>query len=150
MTLGIKLGRRLVAAAAVDGEAIVFHDSRYAPRPPQVASGFSRYVSQLLEQVKPTLILCYAPGADEGLTRQLLSIVESEAAARGIPCRRSSRADVFGAFGVVPLRTRHQLKELLLSVWPALASGKSGRQAALAEAAATALVGDIQRQWPPV
>ena len=150
MTLGLKLGRRLVAAVAISGEEFAFQDSRFVPRRAQLTSGFSRYLQQLLQQVNPSIVYFYAPGGDEGLTRELVSVLEAETAAAGVNTKRLTKTDVFGAFGLAPLKTRRELRDLLQNLWPTLSEGKVHRQAALAEAAAVALVGDLQTHWPPV
>ena len=150
MTLGLKLGRRLVAAVAVDGEEFAFQDSRFVPRRAQLVSGFSRYLQQLLRQVSPSAVYFYAPGANATLTHDLIGLLEAEAAAAGITARPLNKAEVFGAFGLKPVKTRRELRDLLQNLWPVLSEGKVHRQAALAEAAAVALVGDLQVQWPPV
>jgi hypothetical protein len=49
---------------------------------------------------------------------------------------------------VTPVRTRRELREQLSDLWPVLSEGKVHRQAALAEAAASALVGDLRRELP--
>jgi hypothetical protein len=50
----------------------------------------------------------------------------------------------------MPFRTRQELQDHLRQFWPELSEAKPQRQAPLAEAAATALVGDLYQEWPPV
>jgi hypothetical protein len=150
MILGLKLGRRLMAAAALDDEQFVWQDSRFAPsRRSAMASGLTRYFSQLLTQVKPEAIYYYAPTGPNTLTEDLIKLLVTTAGESGIPVKPLSRLDVFGSFGLLPLRTRRELRDALQPLWPVLSDGPVPRQVALAEAAAAALVGDLQQAWPP-
>jgi hypothetical protein len=151
MILGLKFDRRLVAAAGLEGEQFVFGDSRFVPsRQAGLSAAMSRYLRQVLEQVKPAAIYYYAPQESGAFTTELVTILEREAANLGVPAKPLSKTDVFGSFGVLPLRTRRDLRALLEAFWPALTEGKPSRQVVLAEAAAVALVGDLHQAWPPV
>lgn len=151
MTLGIKIGRRLTAIAGLDGERFAFRDSRYAIKRREVQiEAFTQYIARVIEQVRPTAVYFYAPTAPETLASELARTLEAQAAKAGIPVRSLSRADVFGSFGVLPLRTRRELREVITAIWPELATALISRQEALAEAAAAALIGELQQVWPSV
>lgn len=148
--LGLKLGRRLMAAAAMEDEQFVFHDSRYvASRHSTLAPGTSRYFAQLLDQLRPVAIYYYAPTGHQTLTEQLVVMLEQSAAHAGISSRRLAKADLFTSVSLLPVRTRRELREHLAELWPVLSAGKVHRDAALAEAAASALVGDLRQALPP-
>lgn len=151
MILGLKLGRRLVAAVALNDDRFVFQDSRYV-RSPRTALEpvFERYLRHVFEQVKPAAVYYYAPIAAKTVTELLIKQLTAVSGAFGIPVKPLTRLEVFGSFGVLPIRTRHELCEQITAFWPALREAKVQRQEVLAEAAATALVGDLHQGWPPV
>lgn len=151
MILGLKFDRRLTAAVGLEGEQVVFADSRFVPvRQAGVSTGMSRYLRHVLNQVRPSAIFYFAPHDSGPFTTELVRILEREAADLGVPAKPLSRADVFGSFGVLPVRTRRELRTLLEAFWPALTEAKPARQLVMAEAAAVALVGDLHQGWPPV
>jgi hypothetical protein len=151
VTLGLKLGRRLVAAAGLDEDGqFVFHDSRYVDgRKSTLNAGTTRYFGQLLDQLKPAAVYYYAPTGHQTLTEQLALLLEQSAVHAGISAHRLTKADLFGSVSVTPARTRRELQEQLADLWPALSEAKVHRQAALAEASASALVGDLRQELPP-
>jgi hypothetical protein len=151
MILGLKLGRRLLAACALEGEQFVFRDSRFvtSQRAAEDAS-VVRYVQHLVSQVQPRAIYYYAPTLPGTRTERLVTLLETTAAELGVPAKPLSRLDVFGSFGVLPVRTRQDIREQIAHIWPVLTEEHRDRQLALAEATATALVGDLRQRWPPV
>ena len=150
MILGIKLGRRLVAAAGLDDEQFVFRDSRFVPsRQALLDAAMGRYLTHVLTASAPTAVYCYAPTEAHSLTEQLFALLEVQAARLAIPVKRLTKFDVFTSFGILPLRTRDDLLEEAQVLWPDLTEVKTHRQLALAEAAAAALVGDLRQAWPP-
>ncbi len=150
MIVGLKLGRRLMAVAALEDERFVFQDSRFiASRKSALQAGVTRYFSQVFDQLKPTAIYYYAPTGRNTVTEALVALLDTQAGQMGIPAKRLSKSDLFDHFGLLPLRTRRQLREHLQPLWPALSEGKVHRQVALAEAAAAACVGDFRQALPP-
>jgi hypothetical protein len=149
--LGLKLGRRLTAAAALRDEMFVFHDVRSVPsRADTLEAGITRYLHTLFEQLKPAHVYYYAPTSTQTTTGRLVLLVEQAAANYGIPARRLAKSDVFGGVSALPARTRRELRDQLQHLWPTLSEGKFIRQAVLAEAAAAALVGELRDEWPPL
>ena len=107
MTLGIRLGRRLMAVAAMANERFEFHDSRFVPsRKASLATGVSGYFRRVFNQAAPTVVYYFAPTGANTVTDGLIRLLEVEAAAHGIAVKRLTRSDVFDSFGVAPLRTR--------------------------------------------
>ena len=150
MILGLRLGRRLMAAAALDNDAFVFHDCRYVPpRKPTFDASMSKYFARLCDQLTPTAVYYYAPTGPGTVTEQLVARLEQTAGQAGIPVKRLTKSDLFTSVSVEPVRTRRELREQLSDLWPVLAEGKLNRQATLAEAAAGALVGDARQGLPP-
>ena len=150
MILGLKLGRRLMAAASLEDEAFVFHEARYvASRKATFDTTMGKYFARLFDQFTPTAVYYYAPTGSGTITAQLVARLEQTAAQAGIPATRLTKADLFTSVSVVPLRTRRELGERLSDLWPVLSEGKIPRRAALAEAAAGALLGELREVLPP-
>ena len=151
MIVGLKLGRRLMAVAALEDERFVFQDTRFvASRKSALQSGITRYFSQVFEQLKPTAIYYYAPTGPNTITEALVTLLDTQAGQMGIPAKRLSKPDLFDHFGLLPFRTRRELRDHLQHLWPVLSEGKAHRQLVLAEAAAAACVGDFRQELPPV
>lgn len=149
--LGLKLGRRLTAAVALRDETFVFHDVRSVPsRAETLEAGITRYLQTLFEQLRPAHVYYYAPTSTQTTTGRLVLLVEQTAVYHGIPASRLAKAEVFGTVGLLPARTRRDLRDQMQHLWPTLSEGKFIRQAVLAEAAAAALVGELRNEWPPV
>jgi len=151
MIVGLKLGRRLLAASAFDAQRFVFQSSRYvATRKGAVEPGLAKYLTQLFDQLRPTAVYYFAPAASTPFMQVLIALLAEQAATAGVPLKPLSRLDIFGSFGITPLRTRGELREALLPLAPMLSEGKDHRQTALAEATAAALIGDLWQRWPPL
>ena len=150
MILALRLGRRLIGVCGFEHESFAFKDSRYVGRKATLESTVPAYIAQLLEQIRPSAVYVYAPGATEALPNEVLALVEKTCAERGMPSRRLNREDITHAFGLQPLRMRRALHEVILHIWPELSSMPAPRQLVLAEAAATALIGDLRERWPLV
>ena len=149
MILGLKLGRRLMAAAGLEDDAFVFHECRYvSSRKATFDASMSKYFARLCEQLTPAAVYYYAPTGPGTVTEQLIERLEQTAGQAGIPVKRLTKTDLFTSVGVAPVRTRRELREQLADLWPVLAEGKLTRQTTLAEAAAGALVGDARQAQP--
>ena len=150
MILGLKLSRRLIAAVGLDEEAFTFSDSRFVPSRSAELAAIGRYFHTLLTQTHPASVYVYSPEGAGRTTDILRDALEQAAGALGIPVKPLGRLAIFGSFGIAPVRTRRELREVLLPLWPALTEGKTQRQTALAEAAAAALIGQVYNRWPPL
>lgn len=152
MILGFKIGRRLTGVVGFDDERVAFHDSRYAiKRPEAQVSSFEHYVARVLNQLTPRAIYYYAPTSGQNtLAESMVRRLTDQAGKAGVSIRPLTKLEVFGSFGVLPPGTRRQLREIVSAIWPELGAANPHRQEALAEAAATALVGDLAQAWPPV
>lgn len=150
MILGLKLGRRLTAAAGLEDEAFVYHDCRYvSSRKATLDGSVTKYFGRLFDQLTPTAIYYYAPTGPGTVTEQLVARLEQTAGQAGIPVRRLSKTDLFTSASVMPVHTRRELRDQLSDLWPVLAEGKLIRQTTLAEAAAGALAGDARQLLSP-
>ena len=111
--LGLKLGRRLTAAAALSDEIFTFHDVRSVPsHTDSLEAGITRYLHTLLEQLNPAQVYYYAPTSTQTTTGRLVLLVEQAAESHGVPARRLTKSDVFGGVSARPARTRRELRDL--------------------------------------
>jgi hypothetical protein len=150
MILGFKLSHRLVSAAGLHGESFSFRDTRYVGVRRSSPATLAAYFHRVLSQTTPTAIYAYQPGGRDRSSDALLQALETEAARLGISVHLLDRAEVMTAFGVMPLRTRDEVLEALLHIWPAVGEAVAPKQHCLAEAAAVALVGALREEWPPL
>lgn len=142
--LGIKLGRRLIATVGLRDEEFVFGDQRFVTsRPQSFESAMTRYFDTVLDQLRPDLIFYYVPAPSGTVAARLIGILESVAARQQLSARPLAKTDVFDNFGVLPLRTRRELREYLAAFWSTLTDGKVASQWVLAEAASAAMNGEV-------
>jgi len=146
MILGLKLGRRLLAAVAFEDEETILCDSRFVPsRKDELERGFGRYFDQLIAQVKPEEVFYYAPTGQQTVTERLAELLRAAVDRAGIPATRVTKQDLFPSCGIPVPRTRRELRECLGTFVPQVGENKPARQVVIAEAAATALVGELTR-----
>lgn len=144
MILGLRLGRRLIAAVAVQDEHVTFHDCRFVTSRREVLERSMRtYFAKLLDQLSPTLVCYYAPTTANTKTDQVTVLLTEQATARRIPVVRTDRAHLLQACGLPPGATRSALRDQMRDLWPALADGRPDRQLVGAEALVSALVADL-------
>jgi hypothetical protein len=151
MIVGIKIGRRLTGVVGLTDEQFVFSDTRYAVRRREAQLlAFDTYIRHLLNQLQPVAIFYYAPSGPDTLADALRHRLTELSGQAGIPIRPLSRMDVFGSFGLIPPKTRSELRQVMSAIWPELTTSMVGRQDALAEAGAAALIGQLRHSWPQV
>ena len=144
MILGMRLGRRLLAAVAFDDEETILCDSRFVPsRRDGLERGFAKYFDQLIAQVNPDEVFYYAPTGPQTVTERLIELLRAAADRASIPSTRVTKQDLFPSCGMPAPRTRRELRECLGAFVPQVAENKTVRQVVVAEAAATALVGEL-------
>jgi len=144
MMLGLRLGRRLMAAVAVDDEQVVFYDCRFvSSRRDTLERAMRDYFSKILDQLSPALICYYAPTTAKTATDRVAILLEEQAVARSIPMIRTDRPTLLQACGLPPLATRQALTDRVRDLWPVLSEGRLDRQLVCAEALVSALVGEF-------
>lgn len=141
--LGFRLGRRLIAAVAVQGEEVTFHDCRFvSSKHDTLERAMRNYFSKILNQLSPAHIYYYAPTTIPGATDRLISLLAEEASTRNIPIKPVGKAALFNGCALPRGAKRRHLKEMVDGLWPILAEGPVDRQLAYAEALVAALVGE--------
>lgn len=143
MMLGFRLGRRLIAAVAVQGEEVAFHDCRFvSSRRDTLERAMREYFAKLLDQLSPVHIYYYAPTTIKGATDRLVNLLAEEAFARNIPIKPVGKAALFDGCALPVGAKRRHLREMVDGLWPILSEGPVDRQLAYAEALVAALVGE--------
>jgi hypothetical protein len=144
MTLGLKLGRRLTAAVAVDGEEVVFQDSRYvARRQEEVEPRLRGYFDRLLEQLRPQAVYFYAPTTAAALTERLAQLLQESADQFAVPAIRLDRSEIRAAVALPGRAARQAVYQELATLWPQVGECRKPQQLPFAEAAVAALIGDV-------
>lgn len=144
MILGLRLGRRLIAAVAVRDERVTFHDCRFVTSRREVLERSMRtYFAKLLDQLSPTRVCYYAPTTADTKADLVTVLLTEQATARRIPVVRTDRAHLLQACGLPPSATRSALRDQMRDLWPALADSRPDRQLVGAEALVSALVADL-------
>ncbi len=153
MMLGLRLGRRLMAAVAVDDEQVVFYECRYvSSRRDTMERAMRDYFAKILDQLSPTRVCYYAPTTVGAATDLLTSLLVAEAAARNIPAVRIEKATLLASCGLPTGSKRRHVREMVEDLWPVLSEGQVDRQLVCAEALVSALIGDSELSFgiPPV
>jgi hypothetical protein len=128
--------------ALVDGRHLTSSRDRAVP-------AAVRYVGRLLEQFRVSTIVCDAPLAETTVSKQVLDAVLELASSRGFHPWVVTRADVVAAYGVPPIPTRGQVREVVHGFWPELARMTSRVRPYAADAAAAALYAECRLALSP-
>lgn len=151
MILGLKLDRRVIAIVGFNDGEFVFQLTRAVPHGTgRQAETLAKVFDQLLLQLHPTAIYALLPTPVGKTTALIQRVLEERAAQLGTPVKPLSRSDVVGVLGLLPPKTRDELRQQIGPMWPALADHPAPQQRALAEAALSAVVGFMHECWPPV
>src|SRR5882672_325957 len=118
--LSLRLNRRAIGAAVLADESLVFADGRHltSERERAVPAAI-RYVNRLLEQSGASAVVVDAPVTAEGTTsshvlREIVALISS----RGLLPLVTGKADILSAYGLTPIRTRREIREIVASFWP--------------------------------
>jgi len=141
--LALRLSRRAIGAAAWNGETITFTDGRYlTSRRDRLLPAATRYLTRLVEQTQPRIMLLYAPTTGNGPTRAVRDLVHTIGVTHQITVRDLRRADLVGPFGVPPPRTRADLHAIVETLWPEARTLRPGLRPVILDAVALALGAD--------
>jgi hypothetical protein len=149
--LSLRINRRAIGAVTLAGEALTFTDGRHLPSVrPRAVTAAVRYVNRLLEQSGAATVVVDAPEPLEGTTtKQLLEAVSQLLASRGLTSLLVTKAEVRAAYGLSPLPTRNDVREVVAAFWPELAMIPGRVQPYAADAAAAALYGECRLALNP-
>lgn len=140
--LALRLSRRAIGAAVLKDEQFTFYDGRHLPSgQARLAAAARRYLDKLLGQTDATVLFLYAPCTERSLTAMLVAQVrEAVAATRRV--EEVSGEQLRTAFGVPPLRTARELRDLMGGLFPESATLRSRVTPYVLEAAAVAAYAD--------
>lgn len=145
--LAIRVERRAVACAFFHGDHLEYSDVRQLSSNREKALGATdRFINWLLDTfpVESVVIEPTPPGHE--IQRQALTeVVKQSLVERLLPIREIPRLELFEAYGLPPLRSRHELRSVITVIWPIL----SGTHAKLfvQDAAALGLLVQVERQF---
>lgn len=144
--LSLRLNRRAIGAVVLTGEALTMTDGRHLTSARERAvSAAIRYVNRLLDQAGPAAVVVDAPAPKEGsTTRQLLEGITGVLASRGVVPLLITKADILAAYGLSPVRTRSQVREIVSGFWPELSRIAGQVKPYAADAAAAALYAECR------
>ena len=141
--LAVRLSRRALGAVALEDDHVVFADSRHlTSNQDRARRNADRYLARIVDQIRPARLAVYVPDQAKALTATLVMQVRQMADASGLPLRIVTKTQLLSAFGVRPLRQRHELQGLIEEFWPGLADMSNQLKPYLADAAATAWYAD--------
>jgi hypothetical protein len=141
----LKVERRLVAAAVFKDTNLDYTQLRQLSAKQSTAEasslGFVHWVATALEIDSATLEKAPPKPATRRthLSRMICRALQSS----GIPVWRVSKLDLLAAFGEPPLKTRKELRERIVSIWPIL--DRPDRERGLLDAVALGLFVQTER-----
>ena len=143
--LCIRVSRRALGAAIVKADGLTLSDGRHLPSAPTRAiEAAARYVTRL---IRPSVTAVVVDAPRRGVsptTDAVLDRVTALCADHHLPPLFLNKADVLAAYGVAPLHTRREVRELVLGYWPELAHVRGHVRHHAMDAAAAALYGECQ------
>lgn len=149
--LSLRVNRRAIGAAVLSGESLTLADGRHltSARDRAVPAAV-RYVTRLLEQSGASAVVVDAPAATEGTaTQQLLDAITAVLSSRGLTSLIVAKADVMTAYGLSPVPTRGQVRDVVSNFWPTLATITGRVKPYAADAAAAALYAECRMALSP-
>jgi hypothetical protein len=144
--LSLRLNRRAIGAAVLADESLTLADGRHltSNRDRAVVAAI-RYVNQLLQQSSAGAVVVDAPHTTEGTTtshvlREILALLSM----RGFVPLLAGKADILSAYGLTPVRTRREVREIAASFWPDLTRISGPVKPYATDAAAAALFAECR------
>jgi hypothetical protein len=123
--VALKVDRRSVAAAVFSGRHLDYVQERQLATHPAKAEastlGFVNWIVATFEIESVALEKVHA--GTEIRRGQLAGAIRDTLRQSGISIWEFSKQDLFAAFGVPPLKSRRELREVTLAVWPILDGG---------------------------
>ena len=149
--LSVRLNRRAIGVAVLTDEALTMTDGRHlSSERDRAVPAAVRYIDRWLEQSGAGAVVVDAPAPVEGsTTKQLLDGIISLLSSRGVMPLLITKADILAAYGLSPVRTRSQVRDVVSGFWPELAKISGRIKPYAADAAAAALYADCRMALSP-
>ena len=145
--LAIRVERRAVACAFFHGDHLEYSDVRQLASNRQKALGTTgHFVNWLLDAFPvESVALEPVPPGNEIQRQALIAAIKYSLLERLLPVREIPRIELFEAYGHPPLRSRHELRSVITTIWPIL----NGTHAKLfvQDAAALGLLVQVERHF---
>ena len=149
--LSVRLNRRAIGAVVLADEALTMTDGRHltSARDRAVPAAV-RYIDRLLAQSGAGSVVVDAPAPVAGTTTKLLlDGIVSLLSSRGIEPLLITKPDILTAYGLLSVRTRHEVREIVSGFWPELARIPGRVKPYAADAAAAALYAETRLALSP-
>ena len=138
--LAIRVSRRAVAAAIINGESLALCDGFHLnSRRDRAERSSQRYVEKLITRMSVKGAMIYAPNTDEGATSAVLRTVQTTLVRAGLPLRLISKEELLQAFGYPSVRHWTELRLIAGRFWPELDSIRTQVKPFVIDAAAVGL-----------
>jgi hypothetical protein len=148
--LSLRVSRRAIGAAILRPDGLVMSDGWHIPSAPSRAvAAVARSVERWLRPSVTTVVVDAPRRGVSATTDSILDTIAERLSSSGLHPMVLSKADMLGAYGVVALRTRAEVRELVVHYWPDLAGIRGRVQPYVMDAAAAALYGECQVTLSP-
>jgi hypothetical protein len=143
--LSLRVSRRAIGVAVLRSDGLALSDGRHLPSvASRAVAATTRYVERLM---KSSLIAVVLDAPRRGVSAATDAVLDSIIAilrSRGLSPLLVEKAEVLAAYGVSPLRTRGEVRQLVLDYWPDLQRVRGEIQRYTVDAAAAALYAECQ------
>jgi hypothetical protein len=140
--LAVRLNRRIVAAAVVSNDAVMFRDSRYFRGPAERAEGtVVEFLDRLLADLRPGRVaICALHASDTNTTAgSVMRAVDRRLTQSGLPMTTVTKSDVLASWALTALHGWSELRGLVEHVWPELHNVRESVRPYVSDAAAVSL-----------
>jgi len=138
--LTLRISRRAIGAAVLNGDALTLLDGRHlTSRRDRAAMAAIRYLRRVLDLAKPDGVVIDVPRSPSVDSDRITSAIATTLHERQIHPLVVGKSDILGAYGVHPVRSREQLRQVAQSFWPELQKLTGRVQPYVVDAAIAAL-----------
>jgi hypothetical protein len=146
--LTFRLNRRAIGVAALDGESLRLADGRHlTSRRDKTVLAAHRFIYRLLVDTAPSLVVVDAPSAADGaVSSAILDDIRRTVTDLGIDLLAVTKSELLTAYGLYPVKSRRDLREIVRSFWPELSNVRGKVEPYAVDATAAALYADCRLQ----
>lgn len=141
---GFAIARRCVAVSVLRGHQLEHVRRKFlSSRRDEAMNTVTEFVRRSVEEFALQSAAIRVPGEAETRTSDMNKHLQAVLRSSSVSIRPVEERSLLDAFAKPPLMTRHQLREAILLIWPALRHQKLGKEAL--DATAVALYGQIEQ-----